>query len=132
MLRFGQFELDSDSAELLRHGERIALSPRPFKVLALLVQKDGDEALPALREVEARMPTRRRHVARYGDADDALEQLEGVVADGFSCYPALERDPWLDPLRPKPRFAELQERCASRHAASLRAFEELNGRAVLT
>ena len=172
MLRFGQFELDSDSAELLRHGERIALSPRPFKVLALLVQKDGDEALPALREVEARMPTRRRHVAvaaraliegrtaesvnemkamlspdfrdpegrfyvarhvaRHGDADDALEQLEGVVADGFSCYPALERDPWLDPLRPKPRFAELQERCASRHAASLRAFEELNGQAVLT
>src|SRR4029453_17681022 len=41
MLRFGPFELDADSAELLRHGERIALSPQPFKVLALLVQKDG-------------------------------------------------------------------------------------------
>ena len=140
--------------------------------LALAEFGRGDEALPALREVEARMPTRRRHVAvaaraliegrtaesvnemkamlspnfrdpegrfyiarhvaRYGDADDALGQLEGVVADGFSCYPALDRDPWLDPLRSKPRFAELLERCASRHAASLRAFEELNGQAVLT
>ena len=73
-----------------------------------------------------------RHVARHGDADEALTQLEGVVADGFSCYPVFERDPWLDALRPKPGFTELLERCASRHAASRRAFEELNGRGVLS
>ena len=156
--------------------ERLAALPVaefPYIVaLALVEFGRGDEALAPLREVEARMPTRRRHVAvavraliegrtaesvsemkamlspdfrdpegrfyvarhvaRYGDADEALAQLEGVVADGFSCYPVFERDPWLDALRPKPRFTELLERCASRHAASRRAFEELNGRGVLS
>ena len=156
--------------------ERLAALPVaefPYIVaLALVESGRGDEALAPLREVEARMPTRRRHVAvaaraliegrtaesvsemkamlspdfrdpegrfyvarhvaRYGDADEALTQLEGVVADGFSCYPVFERDPWLDALRPKPRFTELLERCASRHAASRRAFEELNGRGVLS
>jgi len=156
--------------------ERLAALPVaefPYIVaLALVEFGRGDEALVPLREVEARMPTRRRHVAvaaraliegrtaesvsqmkamlspdfrdpegrfyvarhvaRYGDADEALAQLEGVVADGFSCYPVFERDPWLDALRPKPGFTELLERCASRHAASRRAFEELNGRGVLS
>ena len=156
--------------------ERLAALPIaefPYIVaLALVEFGRGDEALAPLREVEARMPTRRRHVAvaaraliegrtaesvsemkamlspdfrdpegrfyvarhvaRYGDADEALTQLEGVVADGFSCYPVFERDPWLDALRPKPRFTDLLERCASRHAASRRAFEELNGRGVLS
>ena len=156
--------------------ERLAALPVaefPYIVaLALVEFGRGDEALAPLREVEARMPTRRRHVAvaaraliegrtaesvsqmkamlspdfrdpegrfyvarhvaRYGDADEALAQLEGVVADGFSCYPVFERDPWLDALRPKPGFTELLERCASRHAASRRAFEELNGRGVLS
>ena len=140
--------------------------------LALAELGRGDEAVPALREVEGKMPTRRRHVvvaaraliegrtaesvsemkamlspdfrdpegrfyvarhvARYGDADDALAQLEGVVADGFSCCPVFERDPWFDALRTKPRFTELLERCASRHAASVRAFEDLDGRGVLS
>jgi len=156
--------------------ERLAALPVaefPYIVaLALVEFGRGDEALAPLREVEARMPTRRRHVAvaaraliegrtaesvsqmkamlspdfrdpegrfyvarhvaRHGDADEALTQLEGVVADGFSCYPVFERDPWLDALRPKPGFTELLERCASRHAASRRAFEELNGRGVLS
>jgi TolB-like protein len=156
--------------------ERLAALPVaefPYIVaLALVEFGRGDEALASLREVEARMPTRRRHVAvaaraliegrtaesvsqmkamlspdfrdpegrfyvarhvaRHGDADEALTQLEGVVADGFSCYPVFERDPWLDALRPKPGFTELLERCASRHAASRRAFEELNGRGVLS
>ena len=156
--------------------ERLAALPVaefPYIVaLALVEFGRGDEALAPLREVEARMPTRRRHVAvaaraliegrtaesvsqmkamlspdfrdpegrfyvarhvaRYGDADEALTQLEGVVADGFSCYPVFERDPWLDALRPKPGFTELLERCASRHAASRRAFEELNGGGVLS
>ena len=156
--------------------ERLAALPVaefPYIVaLALVEFGRGDEALAPLREVEARMPTRRRHVAvaaraliegrtaesvsqmkamlspdfrdpegrfyvarhvaRYGDAGEALTQLEGVVADGFSCYPVFERDPWLDALRPKPGFTELLERCASRHAASRRAFEELNGRGVLS
>jgi TolB-like protein len=139
--------------------------------LALLELGRGDEALPVLRELEGKVPTRRRHVvaaarallegrtrdsvdamqamlspdfrdpegrfyvarhvARYGDADVALAQLEGIVADGFSCCPVFERDPWFDALREKPAFTQLLERCASRHADAVRAFEEIDGRAVL-
>jgi len=139
--------------------------------LALAELGRGDEALPALREVEGKMPTRRRHVAvaaralidgrtaesvsemkamlspdfrdpegrfyvarhvaRYGDADEALAQLEGVVADGFSCSPVFERDPWFDELRGKSGFKELLERCGARHAESVRVFEELDGKSVL-
>jgi TolB-like protein len=140
--------------------------------LAFVELGRGHEALPVLRELEGKSPTRRRyltvaahallegriadsvaamkamllpdfrdpegrfyvarHIARYGDADDALARLEGVVADGFSCYPVFERDPWFDALRKKRAFTELLERCAARHAVSLRAFEDLDGRAVLS
>ena len=86
---------------------------------------------PDFRDPEGRFYVA-RHVAHYGDADDALAQLEGVVADGFSCDPVFERDAWFDPVREKPAFTELLERCASRHAASVRAFEEVKGPAVLS
>lgn len=139
--------------------------------LALAELGRGDEAIPVLREMEGKMPTRRRHVvsaalallegrtadsvvsmqamlapdfrdpegrfyvarhtARYGDADAALAQLDGIVADGFSCYPVFARDPWFDALRGKRAFAALLDRCAARHAESVAAFEALDGRTVL-
>jgi hypothetical protein len=54
-----------------------------------------------------------------------------IVADGFSCYPVFERDPWLDPLRTKAAFRALVDRCDVRHAKSVAAFDALDGRAVL-
>ncbi len=107
-------------------------------VRALLEGRTSDsvDAMRAMLSPDFRDPEGRfyvaRHVARHGDADAALAQLEGVVADGFSCYPVFERDPWFDALRGKPAFTELLERCSARHAASLRAFENLDGRAVLS
>ena len=150
----------------------IPVAEFPYIVtLALVELGRGDEALPVLREVEGKMPTRRRHVvvaaraliegrtadsvvemkamlspdfrdpegrfyvarhvAHYGDADDALAQLEGVVADGFSCYPVFERDAWFDPLRNRRTFEALVARCEERHRAAVAAFERLDGPALL-
>ena len=151
---------------------RLPVAELPYIVpLALAELGRGDEALPVLREVEARMPTRRRHmavaaraliegrvgdsvaavqamlspdfrdpegrfyvarhIARHGDADQALAQLEGIVADGFFCHPVLARDPWFVALRERAPFASLLDRCASQHQAAMAAFEALDGRAVL-
>jgi len=40
--RFDVFELDTGSGELRRNGDRIKLSPQPFKVLELLVRRGGE------------------------------------------------------------------------------------------
>jgi len=151
---------------------RVPVSDFPYLVaLALAESGRGEEALPVLREVEAKMPTRRRHmavaaraliegrvadsvtaaramlspdfrdpegrfyvarhIARHGAAGEAVTQLEAIVADGYCCYPAFARDPWLDGLRQMPAFTALLDRCATEHQTSVTAFEELDGRTVL-
>jgi len=42
ILRFDAFELDAAAGELRRNGDRIKLSPQPFKVLELLVRRSGE------------------------------------------------------------------------------------------
>lgn len=42
VLRFGAFELNPQSGELRKDGELIKLPPQPFKVLALLAQRNGE------------------------------------------------------------------------------------------
>ena len=44
LLRFGAFELDSKAGELHRNGDLIHLAPQPFKVLALLIERSGEDA----------------------------------------------------------------------------------------
>jgi TolB-like protein len=151
---------------------RVPVSDFPYLVaLALAESGRGEEALPVLREVEAKMPTRRRHmavaaraliegrvadsvtaaremlspdfrdpegrfyvarhIARHGVADEAVTQLEAIVADGYCCYPAFARDPWLDCLRRMPAFTALLGRSAAEYRASVAAFEEVDGRTVL-
>jgi hypothetical protein len=126
----------------------MAVGEFPYIVaLALVELGRGEEAIPALRIAEDKMPTRRRHVAvaarallegrvsdsvaamqallspdfrdpegrfyvarhiaRHGEAGEALRQLEAIVADGFFCYPVLERDSWFDALRDNPAFTTL-------------------------
>ena len=152
---------------------KVSVADFPYIVpLALMELGRGNEALPALREVEGRIPTRRRHVvtaaiallegriddsvvaiqgmlspdfrdpegryyvarhvARYGDPDLALSQLEGIVADGFACFPAFARDPWFDALLAKPAFGDLLARCEAHYRAAVEAFERLDGPALLS
>jgi DNA-binding winged helix-turn-helix (wHTH) protein/tetratricopeptide (TPR) repeat protein len=42
VLRFGPFDLDPGSGELRKNGEAVKLQPQPSKVLALLVQRNGE------------------------------------------------------------------------------------------
>jgi TolB-like protein len=67
-----------------------------------------------------------RALARAGDADLALAMLERVVTGGFTIPLALTRDPWLETVRPLPRFAALLEQAvaAHRHAADVFAHAE--------
>jgi hypothetical protein len=151
---------------------KVSVADFPYIVpLALLEVGRGEEALPVLRDLEGKVPTRRRHVvaaarallegrtrdsvdamlamvspdfrdpegrfyvarhvARHGDATQALSLLEGIVADGFSCYPVFDRDSWFDALRGRPAFTALLARCADRHADAVRAFDNLDGRSIL-
>jgi DNA-binding winged helix-turn-helix (wHTH) protein/tetratricopeptide (TPR) repeat protein len=127
----------------------------------------GKEALPALRELEQKLPGRlrefaftartllegnaaegvaaigrivssdfrdpeglfylSRHLAHLNEVDPALHLLERVVASGYWCFPAMSRDPWLNPLRKKPAFATLLRRAEAGHQEALLAFERLGG-----
>ena len=72
-----------------------------------------------------------RHLSHLGEAAPALELFERVVEDGFFCYPAMKRDPWLDPLRRKPAFVKRLKEAEAQHRAAAAAFAELQGEKVL-
>jgi DNA-binding winged helix-turn-helix (wHTH) protein/tetratricopeptide (TPR) repeat protein len=131
----------------------------------------GEAVLPALRDLEARNPTRlrdfaaaartllegdkkesvaaiqrvvdsgfgdpealfylTRHLSHLGETARALELFQRVVAGGFFCYPAMAKDPWLDPLRKKAEFTKLLKKAESHHRRAQEAFEALGGANIL-
>ncbi len=44
IFRFGEFELDADTAELRRAGRQVRLQPQPLKLLTFIVRKSGSVA----------------------------------------------------------------------------------------
>jgi TolB-like protein len=72
-----------------------------------------------------------RHLAHLGAHHEALALLERIIGGGFFCLPALERDPWLDPLRQNPAFLTLLRRAEGLHRAAAGAFGDLHGPDVL-
>jgi hypothetical protein len=72
-----------------------------------------------------------RSLVRLEAADRALEFLTRAERNGFFCFPAFERDPWLDPLRCDPRFLEILRRAESRTRDAARAFEDHPGSRVI-
>jgi tetratricopeptide (TPR) repeat protein len=68
-----------------------------------------------------------RHLAHLGEPKGALDLFSRVVAGGFFCFPAMARDPWLDPLRENPAFTRLLGQAESQHRAALAAFEQSGG-----
>ena len=72
-----------------------------------------------------------RHLARLNQADDALSLLERVVGGGFSCYPAMARDPWLEPVRKRPQFAKLLGKAEQQHRVAEKEFARLEGDRIL-
>jgi DNA-binding winged helix-turn-helix (wHTH) protein len=72
-----------------------------------------------------------RHLARLGESEGAVAVLEQAVQLGFICYPAMVRDPWLDPLRVAPRFTAILCEVQSRHEEARRMFIEAEGIQIL-
>ena len=72
-----------------------------------------------------------RHMAHLNQVDVALELFERVVGGGLFCYPAMSRDPWLDPLRQSRRFATLLARAELQHKAAASEFARLQGSRIL-
>jgi serine/threonine protein kinase/tetratricopeptide (TPR) repeat protein len=72
-----------------------------------------------------------RQLSYLGRTDDALNALERATAGGFDCYPALVRDPWLDPVRALPKFAKTLREVEARHREARAAFVAAGGDKVL-
>ena len=56
-----------------------------------------------------------RQLSHLGADDWALEMFSRSVDNGFFCYPAFVRDPWLDHLRGKPAFSAIMQKAARLH-----------------
>lgn len=66
-----------------------------------------------------------RQLSYLGEPNAATEMLSRAVRNGFFCYPAMVRDPWLDGLRTDTRFTavmreahQLQQQAAVTFAAA--------------
>jgi eukaryotic-like serine/threonine-protein kinase len=69
--------------------------------------------------------------ARIGDHDDAMAGLSKAVDGGYCGLPALEVDPWLDPLRGRSDFRHLIDRAAASRRAALDTFVDAGGERLL-
>ena len=72
-----------------------------------------------------------RHLAHLNAGDAALELFERVVGGGIFCYPAMSSDPWLDPIRDRPKFVRMIERAEQQHQAAASEFARLDGNRIL-
>jgi eukaryotic-like serine/threonine-protein kinase len=72
-----------------------------------------------------------RQLARLDHPREALDALASAIGRGFFPVTPLLEDPWLEPLRSMPGFAELRDRAASRQRAAARAFADAGGHAIL-
>ena len=71
------------------------------------------------------------HLAHLNEVDSALSVFERVLAGGYSCFPAMAQDPWLDRLRNKPAFAELLHQAETQHRVAATTFAQLRGEQML-
>jgi TolB-like protein/predicted Ser/Thr protein kinase len=72
-----------------------------------------------------------RHLSYLRQEDEALETLSHSIDNGFFCYPAMVRDPWLDPLRSRPEFTEILRKCQQLHREASAAFLSFGGDTLL-
>jgi len=72
-----------------------------------------------------------RTLARAGAQDRALAEIAWVVNRGFNCYRVLLRDPWFDPVRGRPEFANALRRAEAGYRDAARRFADANGHRIL-
>ncbi len=108
------------------------------KSLRLLVEGHLAQGLAATQTILPlgyRDPETLYHVARqlanFGDPATALALLARTVEEGFFCFSALARDPWLDTLRGDPAFTKILRHAEARHREALTAFLRADGDRLL-
>jgi len=72
-----------------------------------------------------------RQISYLGEEAAALEMLGRAVENGFFCYPAMLRDPWLDGLRARTEFMTLMRRAQHRYQEAAAAFTAGDGSGLL-
>jgi eukaryotic-like serine/threonine-protein kinase len=72
-----------------------------------------------------------RNLARLEEPRRALEVLGETVDQGYCCFPVMERDPWIEPLRAAPEFGAILRRAEQCHQEAIRIFLEAGGESVL-
>jgi hypothetical protein len=72
-----------------------------------------------------------RQLAYFGDPATALALLARAVEEGFFCFSALSRDPWLDTLRGDPAFTKILRHAEGRQREALAAFLQVDGDRLL-
>jgi tetratricopeptide (TPR) repeat protein len=66
-----------------------------------------------------------------GSNTHALEMLARAIDNGFFCYPAMVREPWLDSLRGLPEFTALLRKAHGLHLQAHGAFLAAGGDTLL-
>lgn len=77
--RFGQFQLDLASRELLRQGVRVRLQDQPFRLLTILLERAGE--VVSREELRQRLWPADTYVEFDGSLNAALKRLRAALAD---------------------------------------------------
>jgi serine/threonine protein kinase/tetratricopeptide (TPR) repeat protein len=106
--------------------------------LRTLLEGNREESLRASDELRGgtfRDPEGIYYLARQlsflGERGPALETLARAIQQGFFCYPAMVRDPWLDPIRARGEFTDLLRHAHELHREAAAAFVAGGGEALL-
>jgi TolB-like protein/tetratricopeptide (TPR) repeat protein/predicted Ser/Thr protein kinase len=106
--------------------------------LRALLEGNREESLQAcdeLKKATFRDPEGIYYLARQfsflGEPERALETLSRAINQGFVCYPAMVRDPWLDAIRARTEFADLLRQANDRHREAAAAFVAGGGETLL-
>jgi tetratricopeptide (TPR) repeat protein len=129
--------LMDDKAGAIDHFDRaIALEPKSYLglrhagVRAYLLGKT-EEGLQAIRELEEANPTDSDSEHWYlignaygllGDRTGCVRALRRAIAGGFFNYPAMLKDPLLDPVRDDPEFNQVLALAKEKHERFKRSF----------
>ncbi|HKO04349.1 MAG TPA: protein kinase [Candidatus Acidoferrales bacterium] len=130
-----------EAISLLREGEQAnpgRLAGLFLASLRALLEGKRAESLEASEEffkATFRDPEGMFYIARQlsylGEQAMALDLLSRSIHNGFFCYPAMVRDPWLDSLRGRTEFTELLRKAQQLHREAVSAFLTLGGSTLL-
>ena len=108
LVRFGEFEIDSDACELRKSGAMVKLQPQPLKVLLLLTQRSGDVLTRA--EIESAIWGDQVYVDFKGGLNFCIKQIRVALQDDAG----------------KPRFVETIPRKGYRFVAKVERQQHRN------